>query len=42
MIGKIDKISLFYSVKYSKELLHYDELNEILQKRLEIFTTREE
>lgn len=40
-IGKTDRVSLFYSVKNSKELLHYDELNTILGNNLKIFTTRE-
>ena len=40
-IGKIDRVSLFYSVKHFEELLHYDKLNVILGSNLEIFITRE-
>lgn len=40
-IGKIDNISLFYSVKNSEELLHFEEMNEILGNKLKIFITKE-
>ena len=41
-IGKTDRVSLFYSVKYSVDLIHYDKLNNVLGSNLEIFTTREQ
>lgn len=40
-IGLIDNITLFYSVKSSKDLLHYNKLKQALGDRLEVFVTRE-
>jgi ferredoxin-NADP reductase len=37
----IDNISLFYSAKYFKDLLHYESLNDTLGENMEVFITRE-
>lgn len=40
-INKLDNVSLFYSVRYFKDLLHYYDLAKILDKRMKLFITRE-
>ncbi len=39
--GLLDNIRLFYSVKYSDDFIHYDELKEVLGNNMEVFITRE-
>lgn len=39
--GLIDNISLFYSAKYFKDLLHYELLKDMLGENIEVFITRE-
>lgn len=41
MNGLLDKISLFYSVKYFNDLLHYEALKDMLGENIEVFITRE-
>lgn len=40
-IDQINYVTLFYSVKHSDELLHYNDLKTFLGENLEVFTTRE-